>query len=122
MHADMYNLFPSIGAVNKLRSNYPYTEFGPGVRPTFGSCEMKIRHKKAEPPEASRGEIARAVLYMAWAYPDRVKLKSSYIELMKRWNTRYKVSAWECLRAKRIKAIQGNANPFTEEACKRRTK
>ncbi len=122
MHADMYNLFPSIGAVNKLRSNYPYTEFGPGVRPTFGSCEMKIRHKKAEPPEASRGEIARAVLYMAWAYPDRVKLKSSYIELMKRWNTRYKVSAWECLRAKRIKAIQGNANPFTEEACKRRAK
>ena len=122
MHADMYNLFPSIGAVNKLRSNYPYTEFGPAVKSTFGTCEMKIRHKKAEPPEASRGEIARAVLYMSWAYPERVKLKSSYIELMKRWNARYKVTAWECLRAKRIKAIQGNANPFTEEACKRRNK
>ncbi len=122
MHADMYNLFPSIGAVNKLRSNYPYTEFGSGVKSTFGSCEMKIRHKKAEPPAASRGEIARAVLYMNWAYPDRVKLKSSYLEMMKRWNTRYKVSAWECLRAKRIKALQGNANPFIEEACKRRPK
>ncbi len=120
MHADMYNLFPSIGAVNKIRSNYPYTEFSSYVKPTFGSCEMKIRNRKAEPPAASRGEIARAVLYMAWAYPERVKLKSSYLELMERWNARYKVSAWECLRAKRIKAIQGNANPFIEEACKRR--
>ncbi len=122
MHADMYNLFPSIGAVNKLRSNFPYTEFSSDVKATFGTCQMKIRHKKAEPPEASRGQIARAVLYMAWAYPERIRLKSAYIELMKRWDARYKASAWECLRAKRIKALQGNANPFTEEACKRRNK
>ncbi len=122
MHADMYNLFPAIGAVNKLRSNFPYTEFSSDVKATFGTCQMKIRHKKAEPPEASRGEIARAVLYMAWAYPERIRLKSAYIELMKRWDARYKASAWECLRAKRIKALQGNANPFTEEACKRRNK
>ncbi len=122
MHADMYNLFPSIGAVNKLRSNFPYTEFSSDVKATFGTCQMKIRYKKAEPPEASRGEIARAVLYMAWAYPERIRLKSAYIELMKRWDARYKASAWECLRAKRIKALQGNANPFTEEACKRRNK
>ena len=27
MLSDMYNLYPSIGAVNALRSNYPYTEF-----------------------------------------------------------------------------------------------
>ena len=62
MQADMYNLFPAVGAVNAIRSNYNY-EFLPGVPNTFGTCEMKIDGRRAEPPERSRGEIARAMLY-----------------------------------------------------------
>ena len=41
MQADMYNLFPAVGAVNAIRSNYNY-ELLPGVPNTFGTCEMKI--------------------------------------------------------------------------------
>ena len=63
MQADMYNLFPAVGAVNAIRSNYNY-ELLPGVPNTFGTCEMKIDGRRAEPPERSRGEIARAMLYM----------------------------------------------------------
>lgn len=119
MHADMYNLFPSIGAVNQIRSNYPYTEFPDGVRSTFGACRMKIQHKKAEPPKAARGEISRAALYMQWAYPERVRLGKKQSELMQRWNEQYPVSAWECRRAKRIEALQRNENPFVKEPCKK---
>ena len=60
MQADMYNLFPAVGAVNAIRSNYNY-ELLPGVPNTFGTCEMKIDGRRAEPPERSRGEIARAI-------------------------------------------------------------
>ena len=67
MQADMYNLFPAVGAVNAIRSNYNY-ELLPGVPNTFGTCEMKIDGRRAEPPERSRGEIARAMLYMEGAY------------------------------------------------------
>jgi len=59
----MHNLAPAIGAVNALRSNYEFTML-PGVRPTFGTCEMKIEGRKVEPPETARGIIARTYLYM----------------------------------------------------------
>lgn len=119
MHADMYNLFPAIGAVNRIRSNYPYTEFPSFIPSTFGSCPMKVHRKKAEPPPAARGQIARAALYMQWAYPERVKLSEKMNKLMLRWNETYPVSAWECLRAKRIESLQGNENPFVKEPCRK---
>ncbi len=49
MQADMYNLFPAIGAVNAMRSNYNF-QMLPHVQSEFGSCPMKIENKKAEPP------------------------------------------------------------------------
>ena len=119
MHADMYNLFPAIGAVNRIRSNYPYTELPAFIPATFGSCPMKVYRKMVEPPAFARGEIARAALYMQWAYPGRVKLTRKMSEMMTRWNETYPVSDWECLRARRIEALQGNENPFVKEPCRR---
>lgn len=49
MQSDLYNLYPAIGAVNAMRSNYNFTML-PGDKSDFGSCEMKISHRKAEPP------------------------------------------------------------------------
>ena len=63
IQADMYNLFPAVGSVNAIRSNYSF-EMLPGAPYSFGTCEMKIANRRAEPPERSRGEIARAMLYM----------------------------------------------------------
>ena len=39
MQADMYNLFPAVGAVNAMRSNYNYAML-PDMESTFGSCPM----------------------------------------------------------------------------------
>ena len=69
MQADLYNLYPAIGAVNAMRSNYRYSMLGDGVPATFGSCSMKI-------------------------------------------------DGWECTRARRIEAIQGNPNERVKEACR----
>ena len=117
MQADMYNLFPAIGAVNAVRSNYRFTVL-PDVASSFGSCPMKVSGRAVEPPEYTRGAIARTMLYMQDAYP-KYKLSSAQMKLMTAWDKMHPVDAWECLRAKRIERIQGNENPFVKEACRK---
>jgi deoxyribonuclease-1 len=78
--ADMFNLYPAIGAVNALRSNYNFTML-PVVKSDFGSCVMKIENKKAEPPEEARGQISRTYLYMEDAYK-RYSMSKSQRQLM----------------------------------------
>ncbi len=115
MQADMYNLYPAIGAVNAMRSNYNYAML-PGESSTFGSCEMKISTNKAEPPARARGQIARTYFYMQDAYP-LYRMGRQQEQLMGAWDKMYPVDAWECTRAKRIEAVQGNANKFVKEPC-----
>lgn len=67
MQADMYNLFPAIGAVNAVRSNKQYSELSGSVS-AFGSCEAKVDGNRFEPPARSKGQVARAALYMADSY------------------------------------------------------
>lgn len=117
MQADMYNLFPAVGAVNALRSNYNYAQL-PDLDPTFGSCEMKIdeRAHRADPPERARGQVARASLYMDASYP-RFSLSRQQKQLFTAWDKIYPVDAWECTRAKRIESLQGNENSFVKKPC-----
>ncbi|GAB3099361.1 endonuclease I [Aestuariicella hydrocarbonica] len=115
MQADMYNLFPAIGAVNALRSNYTFTLL-PNTPASFGSCPMKIDQRKAEPPESARGRIARTYLYMDATYTHFAMSRKTR-QLMEAWDRMYPVNQWECARADRIRAIQGNRNPVMEQAC-----
>ena len=116
MQSDLYNLYPAIGAVNALRSNYNYAMLQ-GVPVTFGSCPMKIADGKAEPPEYTRGAIARTTLYMAESYP-KFRISNQQRQLMGAWSRMYPPDAWECERARRIAAIQGNENKIVVEACR----
>lgn len=116
MQADMYNLFPAIGAVNALRSNFNYAVL-PGEASTFGVCEMKISDRKAEPPVRSRGQIARTYLYMQDAYGPRYHMSHQQAQLMEAWDRQYPVDSWECTRARRIEALQGNENRYVKAAC-----
>ncbi|GAB1254995.1 endonuclease [Desulfovibrio falkowii] len=115
MQADMYNLYPAIGAVNAMRSNFSF-QMLPGEESSFGSCEMKIADRKAEPPARARGQIARTYFYMQDAYP-RYKMSRQQEQLMGAWDKMYPVDQWECTRAKRIEAVQGNENRFVKEPC-----
>ncbi len=116
MQAELYNLYPAIGAVNAMRQNYNF-QLLPGVPSSFGSCQMKIDRRRAEPPENARGPIARTYLYMAETYPQHFKLSKQQERLMQGWDNQYPVDKWECTRAQRIEAIQGNSNAFVKDAC-----
>lgn len=119
MQADFYNLYPAIGAVNAIRKNYAYDELSAGTPASFGTCPMKIRSGKAEPPDFAKGLVARTHLYMQAAYP-RFHLSRQQQRLMEAWDRKFPADDWECLRAERIKALQGNENPYTVRSCARR--
>jgi deoxyribonuclease-1 len=115
MQADMFNLYPAIGAVNALRSNYNFTIL-PSVKSDFGSCAMKIDNRKAEPPETARGRIARTYLYMEGAYK-RYSMSKSQRQLMNTWDKMYPVDVWECARTKKIIALQKSDNDVVMSRC-----
>jgi deoxyribonuclease-1 len=115
MQADMFNLYPAIGAVNALRSNYNFTML-PDVKSDFGSCAMKIDNRKAEPPEMARGRIARTYLYMEGAYK-RYSMSKPQRQLMNAWDKMYPVDAWECSRAQKITSLQKSNNTVVQSRC-----
>lgn len=115
MQSDMFNLYPAIGAVNALRSNYNFT-MQPSEESDFGSCEMKIADRKAEPPARARGRIARTYLYMDDTYK-RYNMSRQQKQLMGAWDKMYPVDSWECLRAKRISELQNSKNNIVQSRC-----
>lgn len=116
MQADMFNLYPVIGAVNALRSNYNFTML-PDIKSNFGSCAMKVDSRKAEPPVIARGRIARSYLYMDDAYK-RYSMSKSQRQLMNAWDKIYPVNAWECATAKKITSLQQSENRVVKSRCK----
>ncbi len=115
MQADMYNLYPSIGAVNAMRSNYNFNDSVAGAN-SFGTCAMHINNNMAEPPKSSRGEIARSYLYMDATYP-HYKMTEKQRKLMQAWNKKFPAGKWECKRGELIQKIQKNKNEILEASC-----
>ena len=115
MQADMHNLFPAIGSVNAMRSNYNF-QMLPAQKSDFGSCDFRIDSRKAQPPEESRGRIARTYLYMDSTY-SRYNMSKSQKQLMNAWDKMYPVSDSECQISNKIWIEQGNKNEIVNSRC-----
>ncbi|PKH09667.1 endonuclease [Moritella sp. Urea-trap-13] len=115
MQADMYNLYPAIGAVNALRSNYNFASQVTAEKNQFGSCPIKINNKTVQPPNYAKGQIARAYLYMEAAYP-AYNIGRQKRELQA-WDKQYPVTQTECRRTQLIESLQGNENRVVKSAC-----
>ncbi|MGR5096886.1 endonuclease [Vibrio maritimus] len=115
MQSDLYNLYPAIGSVNAARQNYNLTML-PQAISNFGQCDMRIKERKAQPPERARGQIARTYLYFEAVYP-RYSMSRAQKQLMNAWDKQYPVTQAECTRASLIKNQQGNQNPILATRC-----
>jgi len=113
MAADLYNLYPAIGAVNALRSNYRYAMV---TGEALGACEMIIDDRKANPPNRAKGVVARVSLYFDETYK-RYSLSDSQRKLFEGWNRQFPVTEIECTRNKIIEGIQGNVNQVMKSRC-----
>ncbi|HHL3985689.1 TPA: endonuclease [Klebsiella pneumoniae] len=90
---------------------------GNGGEGQYGQCTMKVdfKDKIAEPPARARGAIARTYFYMRDRY--QLNLSRQQTQLFTAWNKQYPVTAWECERDERIAKVQGNHNPYVQQAC-----
>jgi len=115
MQSDMHNLYPAIGAVNALRSNYRYAMLS---GETLNECQMIINssERKVMPPDSAKGVVARVSLYFDQTYL-RYKLSDSQRKLFEAWDRQFPVTNDECQRNKIITRIQGNANYILEARC-----
>lgn len=118
MESDLYNLWPEIGELNGLRSNFSVAALT-GSKYDFGACKAKIQDRKFEPMDPAKGIVARTYLYMEKAYPGRGVVSDKNRKLLDAWDRQFPVSEWECNRAQKIKAVQGNGNLILEERCSR---
>jgi len=118
MEADLYNLWPSIGELNGLRSNYSMASIADAHPLTFGKCRAKIASRKFEPMDEYKGIVARVYMYMDLTYPGRGVISEKNRPLFEAWDRSYPVNSWECRRANKINEIQGNVNPILAERCR----
>ena len=116
MEADLYNIWPIDGELNGLRSNYSMAAIS-GEALSFGGCTAKIADRKFEPMDEFKGIVARDHMYFDLNYPGRGVISDKNKKLFEAWDKQYPVTAWECERAARIKAIQGNTNQILELRC-----
>ena len=108
--AELYNLWPAVGAINQARSNYDF-----GIlhnKRGFYGCEFEAdsRLKIAEPPDRSKGIVARANLFMADKY--HVELTPGQRELFQRWSKQFPPDFWELRWAAEVTEIVGYTNPY----------
>ena len=111
MEADLHNLVPEIGELNRIRRDYAFGTL-PHQPMGFGSCHFKLSRalKTVEPSEPIRGAIARAHLYMAATY--HLELPLPQRRLFEQWHFDYPPTAWEIERNHRIHKTQGNENGY----------
>lgn len=132
MKSDLHHVYPTDGYVNSRRSSHP---FGEVERATWTStngsklgrgeqCDAPLQ--LFEPHDAYKGDIARAMLYMATRYrfedegwdssnaTEQASIDPWEEELLRYWHQLDPVSEKELARNDAIFAIQGNRNPFVD--------
>lgn len=118
IEGDLYNLYPEIGELNQIRSNHPMDAI---EDPNAALAPLQVRStsRAFEPRPEVKGDVARTYLYMQQAYPGLGILSGKRKKLLQAWSSMDPVDAWECQRAFRIEAIQGNVNHPVKDACLR---
>jgi hypothetical protein len=122
MRADLHHLLPTFQHPNSMRSNLPFGEVT--GRPEYSNnAGAKEGGGVFEPPDVSKGKVARAVLYFYTRYYDRNITQGAYnhgffkdrLEMFLRWNREHPPTADELRRNDLIEKYQGNRNPFIDD-------
>jgi len=110
MESELYNLWPEVGVVNQARSNYRFVSDIDSEG--FYGCELKLDKKlhQVVPPDAAKGIVARAYLFMAYHYT--IPLSGDEYDLFMRWHKQFPPTPWEITWANQVADIEGYINPY----------
>ncbi len=133
-YSDMWNLYPSDGAANQAKLNYPLgltasTSFNNGVTKVGGAQTGYGGGSRNvfEPDDEYKGDFARAYMYVATVYDDinwvinYMYKKEAYPtlvpwakEMLLQWCRQDPVDQKEIDRNNVVEQYQGNRNPFVD--------
>lgn len=104
MEGDVYNLFPEIGELNGLRSNFSMSQLNESDY-DFGGCKAKIHDRKFEPMDFAKGIVARTYLHMETTHPGHGIISDKNRKLFEAWDKLYPLTELECQRWKKLEKI-----------------
>ena len=117
IEADLHNLYPSRSDVNQDRSSFRFGEIK-GERRAYGrQCDFEVdtRARVAEPAPEVRGNVARAMFYMAHQYKKHgLEIFKKQGAMLAQWHEADPPDAAEKRRNDIIEKLQGNRNPFID--------
>lgn len=117
MESDLYNLFPEIGELNGLRSNFSMAALT-GSDYDFGECHVKLQARKFEPQESAKGIVARTYLNFENRYPHHGIVSDKNKKLFEAWDKQHPVSELECRRWKAFEKKNGYTHLFANRCSK----
>jgi deoxyribonuclease I len=113
---DLHHLFPSDSEMNGIRGNFPFGVVHQQTRPL--KCGQSQFGKNTdgqtvfEPPNAHKGNVARALFYFAVRYD--MQIDETQEKTLREWNKQDPVDQAELDRNAEIESVQGNRNPFVD--------
>ncbi|HAA57242.1 MAG TPA: hypothetical protein DCE42_20920 [Myxococcales bacterium] len=112
--SDLHHLFPTDKETNTRRASYP---FGIVQEAKWQDGKSKLGYSEHghivfEPPKEHRGDIARALFYVASAYD--LEMIEGEPEILLQWHKDDPVNAEESARNDEISRFQRNRNPFVD--------
>jgi endonuclease I len=133
MYSDLYNVYPTDGKVNQVRSNYPYGEVNTATYTSNNGSKLGANvfvgysGTVFEPADEYKGDLARTYFYMATRYADicanwgngvfgtqNLGLTDYAMNLFLDWSRNDPVSAKEIARNNAVYLKQNNRNPFID--------
>jgi endonuclease I len=137
MTSDLFHIFPTDGYVNGQRDSYPFGEVGSASWTSQNGSKRGTSSVAGysgtvfEPIDDYKGDFARAQLYMAVRYKNKISIWNSYasyvldgtsypafdswyITMLLQWHADDPVSQKEIDRNDDVYNIQGNRNPFVD--------
>lgn len=120
MVADLHHLAPTFSVPNGRRGSFKFAKvYGPVYSTSSGS---KAAKDAFEPTDASKGNVARAMLYFMVRYHDKnirqgmnsATFWSNTVPLLLEWNRQDPPDAAERRRNDLVEDFQGNRNPFID--------
>ncbi|MBI5622396.1 MAG: endonuclease [Elusimicrobia bacterium] len=123
MRSDLHHLMATLEHPNSIRSNFPFGKIT-NPRPEYSNRGgAKMDRGVFEPPDFTKGRVARAAFYFfARYYNRRIFFKGGdrfwsrgMIETLMSWNREFPPSQFEKDRNDIVERFQGNRNPFIDD-------
>ena len=122
MRSDLHHLMATFEHPNGMRGSYPFgvVDGAPDYRNDAGA---KRGDRRFEPPDFTKGRVARAMLYFYARYKNEPFFRTErvaafwndQVETMLDWNRRFPPTVEERTRNDQVEAFQGNRNPFVDD-------